>query len=114
MFGFFASSLILTEYVSKPHCREKTATSLISIKLFHAEPVVLLSGACYWSWPSARAQIDHMSDTSARTIVELNIKYYRDLLKRETDSSKRQTIERLLAEEEAKLIKLLTSKKGDN
>jgi len=55
-----------------------------------------------------------MSDASARTIIELNIKHYRDLLKRETDASKRQNIERLLAEEEAKLAKLPPSKKGNN
>lgn len=53
-----------------------------------------------------------MSDTSARAIIELNIKHYRDLLKTETDPSKRRTIERLLLEEEAKLAKLPGSKKG--
>lgn len=52
-----------------------------------------------------------MSDTSVRTIIELNIKYYRDLLKSETAPSKRQTIERLLAEDEAKLAKLPAPKK---
>jgi hypothetical protein len=50
--------------------------------------------------------------TSARTIIELNIQHFRDLLKSETDSSKRQAILRLLAEEEAKLAKL-SSKKED-
>jgi len=45
---------------------------------------------------------------SARMIVELNIKHYQDLLKAETDASKRQTISKLLSEEEAKLAKLLT------
>jgi len=55
-----------------------------------------------------------MSDTSARTIIELNIKHYRDLLKSETDASKRQTIERLLAEEETKLAKRPPSNKGNN
>jgi hypothetical protein len=55
-----------------------------------------------------------MSDTSARTIIELNIKHYRDLLKNETDASKRQTIERLLAEEEAKLAKLPPSNEGNS
>jgi hypothetical protein len=44
---------------------------------------------------------------SARTIVELNIVYYRNLLKEETNASKRQTIAKLLAEEEAKLAKIL-------
>ena len=45
-------------------------------------------------------------NASARTIVELNIRHYRELLKTETDASKRQTIAKLLAEEEAKLAKL--------
>ena len=48
--------------------------------------------------------------TSARTIIELNIRHYRDLLKSETDPSKRQTILQLLAEEEAKLAKLSPKK----
>jgi hypothetical protein len=36
----------------------------------------------------------------------LNIEHYRRLLKTETDESKRQTIAKLLAEEETKLAKL--------
>ncbi len=43
---------------------------------------------------------------AARTIIELNIKHYRELLKTEKDASTRQTIVMLLAEEEAKLAKL--------
>lgn len=39
-------------------------------------------------------------------IVELNIKHYRHLLKTETDPAKRRTIATLLAEEEARLVKL--------
>ena len=50
-------------------------------------------------------------DTAARTIIELNIKHYRNLLRSETDASKRQTIAKLLAEEEAKLAKLADEKK---
>jgi hypothetical protein len=45
---------------------------------------------------------------SARMIVELNIKRYQDILKTETDPSKRQAISKLLSEEEAKLAELLT------
>ena len=45
---------------------------------------------------------------SVRMIIDLNIEHYRDLLKTETDASKRQTISKLLAEEEAKLANLLT------
>ena len=45
---------------------------------------------------------------SVRMIIELNIKHYRDLLKTETDTSKRQTISKLLFEEEVKLANLLT------
>jgi len=47
-------------------------------------------------------------------IIELNINHYRDLLKTETNVSKRQTISKLLAEEEAKLAKLLTQEEKDN
>lgn len=53
------------------------------------------------------------SGPSARTIIELNIAYYRNLLKDETNESKRQTIARLLAEEEAKLVRLLAKKDKD-
>ena len=44
---------------------------------------------------------------SVRMIIDLNIQHYRDLLKTETDASKRQTISNLLAEEEVKLANLL-------
>lgn len=47
---------------------------------------------------------------SARAIIELNIEHYRNLLKDEADASKRRTIAKLLAEEEAKLAKLLVQK----
>jgi hypothetical protein len=42
---------------------------------------------------------------SAQEIVRLNINFYREKLRTETDTSKRQTITRLLAEEQAKLAK---------
>lgn len=41
-----------------------------------------------------------------RTVARLNIEHYRKLLARETDESKRQTLLRLLEEEEAKLTVL--------
>ena len=47
-----------------------------------------------------------------RMIIELNIKHYRESLKTETDAAKRKTIAKLLAEEEARLAKLL-AEKGD-
>jgi hypothetical protein len=49
-----------------------------------------------------------------QTLIELNIKHYRELLKTETDASKRRTIARLLAEQEATLAKLLAEKNGDD
>lgn len=49
----------------------------------------------------------------ARTIIELNINHYRELLKTETDPLQRRTIAKLLAEEEARLAKLPVEKKGD-
>jgi len=45
---------------------------------------------------------------SVRTIIDLNIRRYRELLKTETDPTKGQTIAMLLAEEEAKLANLVT------
>ena len=51
-------------------------------------------------------------NTSARMIMELNIKHYQELLKTETDASKRQVISKLLSEEQAQL-KLLTRKEMD-
>lgn len=41
-----------------------------------------------------------------KTVAELDLEHFRALLERETDPSKRQTLERLLAEEQAKLAKL--------
>jgi hypothetical protein len=38
-----------------------------------------------------------------KTVADLNIEHFKKLLAAETDPVKRQTIERLLAEEEAKL-----------
>jgi len=48
-----------------------------------------------------------------KTVADLNIAHFRNLLSAETDPVKRQTIERLLAEEEAKLAHALSSKKQD-
>lgn len=45
-----------------------------------------------------------------RTVVDLNIAHFKRLLSTETDAVKRQTIERLLAEEEAKLARMETGK----
>jgi hypothetical protein len=45
-----------------------------------------------------------------RTVVDLNIAHFKRLLSTETDPVKRQTIERLLAEEEAKLAPVATGK----
>jgi len=38
-----------------------------------------------------------------RTVARLNIEHYRRLLARETDETRRQLLQRLLAEEEAKI-----------
>jgi hypothetical protein len=51
--------------------------------------------------------------SSARTIVELNIGHFRQLLKTETDPAKRQVITKLLAEEEATLARLTSSEKEE-
>ena len=42
-----------------------------------------------------------------KTVARLNIEHYRKLLATEQDEAKRQTILRLLAEEEAKLAALI-------
>jgi hypothetical protein len=46
--------------------------------------------------------------TEIRTIIDLNVRRYRDLLKSETDPVKRRTIANLLAEEEVMLADLLS------
>ena len=45
-----------------------------------------------------------------RTVADLNIAYFKKLLETETDPAKRQTIERILAEEEAKLARAQADK----
>jgi hypothetical protein len=45
-----------------------------------------------------------------KTVAQLNIEHFKKLLAAEMDPVKRQTIERLLAEEEAKLALALTKK----
>ncbi len=52
-------------------------------------------------------------EPSARMIVELNIKHYRALLQSDIEPSKRATVTKLLAEEEAKLVRLVR-KSGDD
>jgi hypothetical protein len=47
-----------------------------------------------------------------KTVADLNIEHFKKLLAAETDPVKRQTIERLLAEEEAKLARALADKAG--
>jgi hypothetical protein len=43
---------------------------------------------------------------SVRMIIDLNVRHYHDLLKSETEASKRCTIAKLPGEEEAKLARL--------
>jgi hypothetical protein len=45
--------------------------------------------------------------TVDKTIAQLNIEHYRRLLSSETDEAKRQTLQRLLAEEEEKLAQIM-------
>jgi len=47
----------------------------------------------------------------AKRITELNIEHYRDLLTTETDPKKRETIAKLLAEEEAKLKQIIANRR---
>jgi hypothetical protein len=49
-----------------------------------------------------------------RTVADLNIEHFRKLLSSEVDPVKRQMLERLLAEEEAKLKHAQVPKKGSS
>lgn len=51
---------------------------------------------------------------SAREIIELNIKYFREKLEIETDPPTRKTIAKLLREEEVKLARLVRSVSSHN
>ncbi len=46
-----------------------------------------------------------------KTVANLNVKHYKRLLACETDATKRESIARLLAEEEAKLAKIAKEQK---
>jgi hypothetical protein len=46
-----------------------------------------------------------------KTVAKLNIEHYRNLLFKESDESRRQTLIRLLADEEAKLALLMNPQK---
>ena len=48
-----------------------------------------------------------------RTVARLNIEHFRKKLAEEKDETKRQTLLRLLAEEEAKLAAADSSKEGE-
>ena len=47
-----------------------------------------------------------------RTVADLNIAHFKKLLESETDPAKRETIVRLLADEEAKLARTQADKAG--
>ncbi|MGA2996224.1 hypothetical protein [Bradyrhizobium sp.] len=49
-----------------------------------------------------------------RTVADLNIAHFKKLLSTEVDPAKRQTLERLLAEEEAKLAHAEAAKKDSS
>lgn len=49
-----------------------------------------------------------------KTVADLNIAHFKKLLSTEVDPVKRQTLERLLAEEEAKLKHAQTPKKDSS
>jgi hypothetical protein len=47
-------------------------------------------------------------------VADLNIAHFKRLLATESDPAKRQTLERLLAEEEAKLARAVPTKQGSS
>jgi hypothetical protein len=49
-----------------------------------------------------------------KTVADLNIEHFRKLLSTEVDPVKRQTLTRLLAEEEAKLKRTQAPKEGSS
>ena len=49
-----------------------------------------------------------------RSVADLNIAHFKRLLAIESDPAKRQTLERLLAEEEAKLTRAAPTKQGSS
>lgn len=49
--------------------------------------------------------------SSPINIAKLNIEHFKERLRHETDDAKRQTIAKLLAEEETKLARLLQQQK---
>lgn len=61
-------------------------------------------GCTIVSVAEGHASQSHKEGIMDRTIAHLNINRYKELLKRETDESKRQRIMLLLADEEAKLL----------
>ena len=61
------------------------------------------------SWPDLQPQ-EAIVD---KTVADLNIAHFKKLLSTEADPDKRRTIERLLAEEEAKLARALAPTKAD-
>ena len=94
-------------YVSS---NRRETENIFSLPLRTRDPVMAFAGERDGSeerlrFPMLSAEVMSVS-FPARTIVELNIKHYRDLLKTETDAAKRRTIADLLAEEEAKFAKL--------
>ena len=50
--------------------------------------------------------------SSPRTIIELNIRHFRDLLETELDPAKREMVEHLLKEQEQRLAALIKKKGG--
>ena len=99
--------------VTKVILRGKTAPKFDPDQTFASETVGAINGpvlAVTDQFPDP--DVECMS-VAARTIIELNIKHYRDLLRSETDASKQQTIAKLLADEEAKLAKLVAGQDRD-
>jgi hypothetical protein len=64
-------------------------------------------GTSEHSHPYVEASMD-------KTVADMNIEYFKKLLETETDPVKRQTIQRLLAEEETKLALALAKKTESN
>lgn len=70
----------------------------------------MIPSAPDWTGASSESRDTTKRQVVDKTVADLNIAHFRKLLETEIDPAKRQTIERLLAAEEAKLAAALAGK----
>ena len=102
---------VVTGRLCSNFCCKKPPETLILIKLLQKRPAGNPSRQMLDCASAINSMLSPAMAVAARTIIELNIQHYRELLKTESDPSTRRTIAKLLAEEVAKLEKLPVEKK---